>query len=122
MEKIKKIFIADLGLNATNKHILYSLNKKIKIIDTNVLIPYPNEIHSKNWIDAVSQKTQILNTLIKNNNVPIIMLDSDMIIIEDFSDMINSIYDMQICERSNSLTRPDGLVVNHIASFVAVNT
>jgi hypothetical protein len=122
MTKIKKIFIADLGLNATNKYILYSLNKKIRIIDTNVLIPDSNEIHSKNWINAVSQKTQILNTLVKNNNVPIVMLDSDMIIIEDFSDVIDSIYDIQICERSNPLIRPDGLVVNHIASFVAINT
>jgi hypothetical protein len=121
LDKIKTIFIADLGLSRPNKDILRDLNAKITILDTNLAIFDSNEIHSRGWVDAVSQKTNILANLIERDNIPIIMMDSDMIVIEDFSGCIDLKYDIQICQRSVPLTRPDGLIVNYIASFFVVN-
>jgi hypothetical protein len=122
LDKIKSIFIADLGLSQSNKNILSSLNTKITILNTNIAISDSDKIHSEGWVDAVSQKTNILAGLIKENNIPIVMMDSDMIVIEDFSCCIDLKSDIQICQRSMPLTRPDGLIVNHIASFFITNT
>jgi hypothetical protein len=98
------------------------MNTKIKVIDTGSLISNSKEIHSKEWIDAVSQKTKILSTLIESGNIPTVMMDSDMIVIDDFSNDIDLNFDIQFCKRSKPLYRPDGLLVEHIASFVSVNS
>jgi hypothetical protein len=50
------------------------------------------------------------------------MLDSDMIVIDDFSDLLDANYDIQICRRTKSFLRPDGLVLDCIASFLVINT
>jgi hypothetical protein len=121
LKKIGFIFIADLGLGQTNKNIIENLSNKIKIIDTNKIINNSHKVHSENWIEAVSQKTTILASLVEKDNIPIIMMDSDMIVIEDFSDCIDFKYDVQICQRTKPLIRHDGLIVNHIASFFIVN-
>jgi hypothetical protein len=122
MDKIKNIFIADLGLTRPHKDIIGNLNTKIIIINTDVIISDSNKVHSRDWVDAVSQKTNILANLIEENNIPIVMMDSDMIVIEDFSGCIDLKYDIQICQRSIPLVRPDGLRVNYIASFFVVNS
>jgi hypothetical protein len=121
LNSLKTIFIADIGLSLTNKEIIKKLSDKIVLLDTEVVVPDSKKIHSKEWVDAVSQKTRILAKLIEEGNIPIVMMDSDMIILEDFSGHIDRQYDIQVCRRSRSLVRPDGLVVNYIASFFAVN-
>ncbi|GHU98434.1 hypothetical protein FACS189483_06440 [Spirochaetia bacterium] len=121
LDSIGKIFIANLGLTENSRNILQNFGEKVELVDTDILIDNSNEIHSKGWVDAVSQKTRIFKNLAENGNIPLIMLDSDMIIIEDFSDVIDSNFDIQVCRRSKPLIRPDGLVVNHIASFFVVN-
>jgi hypothetical protein len=122
LEKISSIFIADLGLSQINKNIIKNLHKKITIIDTDKAITDSHKIHSEGWVKAVSQKTAILANLVEKNNLPVIMMDSDMIVLEDFSNCIDSEYDIQICRRTKPLIRRDGLVVNHIASFFIVNS
>jgi hypothetical protein len=122
LDKIKKIFISDLGLSRQNKEILKNLNTRILILDTNITISDSKQIHSRGWVDAVSQKTNILAKLIEADNIPVVMMDSDMIVIEDFSDCIDSKYDIQICRRTIPLIRHDGLMVNHIASFFIANS
>jgi len=121
MEKIKKIFIADLGLRKEHREIINNLCDKIEIINTNINTGNSNKIFSKIWIDSVSQKTVILNSLIKAGHTPVIMIDSDTLILEDFSDTIDLNYDIQICKRSKSYIRPDGLLLEYIASYVAIN-
>ncbi|GHV12782.1 hypothetical protein FACS189491_06470 [Spirochaetia bacterium] len=121
LSKIKKIFIANLGLNDENLSCLQNLNAKIEIINAGTIASGSAAVHSKDWVDAVSQKTRILHKLVQDDNIPVIMMDSDMIIIEDFSGVINNNFDIQICRRSKPLIRPDGLVVNHIASFFVIN-
>jgi len=121
MEKIGKIFIADLGLRDEHRNEITKLSKKISIVDTDANIGNSREVFSQNWIKAVSQKTLILRSLVENGNTPIVMIDSDTIIVKDFHDVLNPEYDIQLCKRASPLIRPDGLVVEYIASFVAIN-
>lgn len=118
---IDKIFIADLGLNDKERNVLSSITKKIEFVKTDTVIPLSTKIYSNEWISAVSKKTQILFQLVNDNNLPIVMMDSDMIVTEDFSDVIDTDFDIQICKRSEVLFRPDNLVVEYIASFFIVN-
>jgi len=121
MEKINRIFIADLGLRIEHRETINNLCNKIEFINTNINTGNSKKIYSKSWIDSVSQKTSILNMLVKAGYTPVIMLDSDTLIIEDFSDTINCNYDIQLCKRSKSYIRPDGLLLEYIASYVAIN-
>ena len=121
MEKIGTIYIADLGLCNDYQKTLKSLNKKIEIISTNTTTGHSKELYSKDWIDAVSQKTAILRMLIKNNHTPVIMLDSDTIVVEDFSSCIDLNYDIQVCKRASPLLRKDGIILEYIASFFVAN-
>ena len=121
MEKINKIFIADLGLYKNHLDILYNLGEKIDIINTKANIGDSKKLFTKEWIDAVSKKTAILHMLIKNNCTPIIMLDSDTIVISDFSDVIDPNYDIQVCKRAIPLLRKDGILLEYIASFFIAN-
>ena len=121
MDKINKIFIADLGIKKEHLEVIKDLCGKIEIINTNINTGNSKKIFSKSWIDSVSQKTAILNMLIKSGHTPVIMIDSDTLIIEDFSDTINCNYDIQVCKRTNSYMRPDGLLLEYIASFVSIN-
>jgi len=122
MEKIDKIYIADLGLCAKYQQTLKAINDKIEILTTNTNTGNSKELYSKDWIDAVSQKTAILRMLINNNRTPVIMLDSDTIVIEDFSSCIDPNYDIQICKRAAPLLRKDGVVLEYIASFFVANS
>jgi len=122
MEKIGTIYIADLGLCNDYQKTLKSLNKKIEIISTNTTTGHSKELYSKDWIDAVSQKTAILRMLIKNNHTPVIMLDSDTIVVEDFSSCIDLNYDIQVCKRASPLLRKDGIILEYIASFFVANS
>ena len=121
MEKIDKIYIADLGLHSEYQQILKKLSTKIEILTTNTNTGNSKELYSKDWIDAVSQKTAILRTLIKGNCTPVIMLYSDTIIMEDFSSCIDLNYDIQVCKRAAPLLRKDGTVLDYIASFFIAN-
>ena len=121
MEKIDKIYIADLGLHGEYQEMLKKLNEKITILTTNTNIGNSRELYSKDWIDAVSQKTAILRMLVQNNRTPVVMLDSDTIVIEDFSTCIDLNYDIQVCKRASPLLRKDGVTLEYIASFFVAN-
>ena len=121
MEKIGNIYIADLGLCTEYKQTIKAINDKIVILSTNINTGRSKELYSKDWIDAVSQKTAILHILIKHNRMPVVMLDSDTIVIEDFSTCIDLNYDIQVCKRASPLLRKDGFTLEYIASFFAAN-
>ena len=121
MEKIDKIYIAELGLCAEYQQTLKAISNKIEILTTNTNAGHSRELYSKDWIDAVSQKTAILRMLINNNCTPVIMLDSDTIIMEDFSSCIDFTYDIQVCKRASPLLRKDGVTLEYIASFFVAN-
>ena len=121
MKKLGKIYIADLGLHSSYQETLKKLSEKIEILGTNTNTGNSKELYSKDWIDAVSQKTTILRMLIRNNHTPVIMLDSDTIVIEDFSACIDLNYDIQVCKRAFPLLRKDGVILEYIASFFIAN-
>jgi len=121
MEKVGKIYIADLGLRNEYRQTLNEVSKKIEILDTNTNTGHSKELYSKDWIDAVSQKTAILRMLIQSGRTPVVMLDSDTIVIEDFSACIDLNYDIQVCKRASPLLRKDGVILEYIASFFIAN-
>jgi hypothetical protein len=121
IDKIENIFIQNLGINDANIVLILKLSKKIEILNSDFIIADSKKIYSKGWVDAVSQKTRFLKKLSETGNLPLIMMDSDMIVIEDFSKVIDPDYDIQVCQRDKPLFRPDGLIVNYIASFFIVN-
>jgi hypothetical protein len=121
MQKLEKIFIADLGLSSENRETIMNISTKIEIINTEKNIESTNELFSKGWIDAVTQKTSTLQMLVDAGHTPIIMLDSDTLIIEDFSEVINPDCDIQVCKRTNPIYRSDGFRLDYIASFVVIN-
>ena len=122
MERICKIYIADLGLQREHLEILINLGEKIEIINTDKNIGDSKKLFTKEWVDAVSQKTTILHMIVKNKCIPIIMLDSDTIVMEDFSDVIDLNYDIQVCKRCVPMLRKDGLSLDFIASFFVANS
>ena len=122
MENIAKIYIADLGFCNKNRETISKLHEKIEFINTEINIGNSDVLFSKNWVNAISQKTAALYLLIKNGCTPVVMLDCDTIVIEDFSDMINHDFDIQFCKRASPVLRGDGLLLEYIASFVSINS
>ena len=121
MEKVDRLYIADLGLRNEYIETLKKTSEKIEIINTNTNTGNSKELYSKDWIDAVSQKTAVLCMLVENNRTPVIMLDSDTIVVEDFSGVIDMNYDIQVCKRASPRLRPDGFNLDYIASFFIAN-
>jgi len=121
IDKIDKIFVADLGLKSEYLEFLNNIDSKVEIIDTKVRTGNSKKIFSREWIESVSQKTFILRMLVENNNLPIVMIDSDTLVINDFSNVINTKYDVQICKRATPLLRKDNFLLEYIASFFVVN-
>jgi len=118
--KIENIFIGDTGLTSNDKKYLQKY-KKVTIIPTNISDTDTEfEIWDKKWHNSVSQKTKIFRELVKTNNLPIIMLDADLLFLEDISYLIDSSYDIQICFRNHERReRPHDM--DYLASYVCVN-
>ena len=106
LNKINKILIVDIGLS--NKTLDY-LNKydKIHIIkyETKQNLNKGNIVHSKEWKTAVSIKTKSLLQQVKIMKHPIVMIDVDCVVIEDFSDSIDKKYDIQVSKREKSMAQ-----------------
>ena len=80
-------------------------------------------MHSEEWLESLTYKTKSLLQIVKNeNNLPIIMIDSDMLVLKDFSHFINNEYDIQVCRREFESARKDiNISMKYIASFLIIN-
>lgn len=121
-EKIKKIYIADVGLSEATKEHISSSWDKIEFIDTNThSVPY--RIHDNDWKNAVSEKTRKLLKICNDNNYPIIMMDSDQYVAKDFSDEIYENCDIQLCKvaEEDKAVNQDGYDLGHIGSWFVIH-
>ena len=120
INKIENIFIGDTGLNKEDKNYLQKYDK-VKIINTNIS---DTDTEFKTWGDkwhnSVSQKTKLFRELIKTQNLPVIMLDVDLLFLKDINSLINLNYDIQICFR-NHKRRERPHPMDYLASYVCVN-
>ncbi len=104
MNKVKHIFILDIGLTKQDKDY-FKKYKNVRILSSDFDLDFGGGIHSENWIKAVVSKTYCLRKLLINESVePVVMIDSDCMFIRDISDLIDTKYDMQICYRNNHPT------------------
>ena len=122
IKNIDKIIINNIGLNDKNKKLLKKKYKKIFFYETEKNFGF-SKMHSEEWLESLTYKTKSLLDIIKNNsNLPIIMIDTDMLVLKDFSNFINTNYDIQVCKREFESARKDiNLSMKYIASFLIIN-
>lgn len=121
-QKLNRIFIANIGLDERSCNYLKELSPKISFIHTGVEIPYSKNTHSKEWVEAVSMKTRILlKTVRENDSLPVIMMDTDMFVVKDFSHVVDPKQSVQVCKRSAPAVREDKFLMPYIGSFLIVN-
>ena len=123
MENIHFIYINNIGLSEENIKNICGRYPKVKLFHTNKMIGFTH-IHSNEWLESLTMKTKTLYTLIQQDeNIPMVLIDSDMLIIGDFSHVIDLAYDIQICKCNDPYERNDLDIkqLDYIACFLVVN-
>tara|TARA_B100001939_G_C16918799_1_gene608259 strand:- start:115 stop:1572 length:1458 start_codon:yes stop_codon:yes gene_type:complete len=120
-EKINRIVINDLGLSGKEREQLKSIHNKIDYIKTNEESVGKLKVHTKEWREAVDEKTKGLESLCREENYPILMIDADTYVFKDFSDEIFDDCDIQVCKNKNDVINGQGYYLTHIASWFVVN-
>lgn len=119
VDNIDTIYIVDMGMGDLKDHLLKS--DKIKFIDAGILDTFSG-VHSEGWYEATKQKTVYLHKILHEVSNPVIMIDSDTLVLEDFSSIIDSNYDMQFTFMSEGSHKgASGVVISEIACFVVCN-
>jgi hypothetical protein len=119
---VNRIIVADVGLSPKSRSSLENICGKVAFVDTGRNSRGSRTVFSREWIEAVSQKTRLLLKIAAAGaDLPLVMMDCDMVVMEDFSDVINPRFDMQVCRRRKPLFNP-GIRMDYIASFVVVNS
>lgn len=122
LNNLNKIIINNIGLSEKNKILLKNKYNKIEFYNTNKNFGF-TKMHSDEWLESLTYKTKSLLEIIKNNdNLPIIMIDTDMLVLKDFNQFINKNFDIQVCKREFESPRKDiNLSMKYIASFLIIN-
>jgi len=121
LKKINKIIVNNIGLSEENIKFLLTFDK-VEIHQSEVNIKSAI-VHSEEWLKALTMKTKkLLNIVQKKDNLPVVMIDSDCLVVKDFSHVIDSNYDIQICKREYPSHRPDlNIKMKYIGSFAIIN-
>ena len=98
-------FILDAGLNDVDKKYLETFDK-VQIIGSNVSTSFQNGNTSEDWTTTVVAKTYGLREIILNykNLMPLVMIDSDCLVLQNLSPLIDKTKDLQIYHRKNHIT------------------
>lgn len=100
LDYINKIYVFDTGLNDTDRNFL-QLFPQVEIMET----PHNTkkvQMHDKQWQKNVYSKTSFLLQVIKKDNLPTIMMDSDCVFVSNFFDLLDPSKDFLLCERSRA--------------------
>ncbi len=119
--KIGSVFIADIEISAFRKFLPPS--DKIKFLDTSIKDAFSG-VHSDGWYKATQQKTELLGWVLSQvpENEPVLLMDSDLVVLSDFFDLIDPRYAMQFTEiYQNKHMANAGIYLNQIACFVSCN-
>lgn len=96
-EHVSGLYIFDTGLSAETK-IYLSCFPKVVLKNTNIQSE-STEIHDKGWQLNTYSKTRFLLNLLLEENLPVCMIDSDCIFLENFEDLIDNSKDFVVCKR-----------------------
>ena len=124
-ENLQHIYVGDSGLD----DFIHPISKKDRVI---TLRPAHDEVideefagvHSKGWVAATQLKTRMLQRLLHmvDFDHSLILIDSDVCVLKDLSEYIDTQYDMQFTSMSTGgHTRADGIFIRDIASFLIIN-
>lgn len=114
LDSCNYFFILNAGLNDNDIKWL-SQFEKIHIIESDVNTSFKNGNTSKDWTKTVVAKTYGLREILKQYDItPIIMIDSDCLVLQEISSLINLNMDIQICNRPKHSTPMLG-------SYVSIN-
>lgn len=119
-EKLNKIIINDLGLTPEQRAKISRASDKIEYIKTSEDVS-TKTLHSTEWRKAVAQKLIGLESLCKEENYPILMIDSDMYVVKDFSDEVFQDCDMQVCNQDPIVVNNAGHLIDHIGCWFIVH-
>ena len=98
------LFILDAGLEQKDINWLNQF-EKVHIIGSDVNTTFKDGNTSADWTKTVVAKTYGLREIIKEYDVtPIIMIDSDCLVLQKLSPLIDMEKDLQICYRHNHHT------------------
>jgi hypothetical protein len=120
-EDLNKLYIVDIGLGKYRNNLLKS--DKIVYLDADHEDVYSG-VHSSGWYKNVSAKTRKLKYVLENSvpDEPLIMIDSDVLILGDISELIDLNFDMQFTTMSaGSHLSASGVEISEIACFVICN-
>ena len=113
-EVCEYIFILDAGLTENDIKWLSNI-ENVKIINSSINTSFKDGNTSEEWTTTVVAKTLGLYELLKAYDVsPIIMIDSDCLVLGDISSLIDMTQHIQICHRPNHKTPMLG-------SYVSIN-
>lgn len=121
LDLINSIFIVDIDLGKYRAALPTS--EKIKFINSSETDAFSG-VHSEGWYKATKQKTEhlewVLNQVPRNETV--LLVDSDVLVLRDFSDVIDSRYSMQFTSMAaGGHLSKSGIYINQIACFLACN-
>ena len=123
LENIEQIIVADTGLSEkTKSHILQF--PKVEIMSTDIDSEY-SKIHDENWKKNVYSKARLMLQNIESRDafIPTIMIDSDCIVVEDFTSTLDTQADIIPCLRNQAGRTPGHQATStHIGSFFVANT
>jgi SAM-dependent methyltransferase len=116
-DKLGNIIIGNIGLANESTKTLRLLSSRIQFLHFGEVITGTSDVHTEEWVQAVLTKTIFLKFCVENQLCPVILLDSDQIVMKDFlSDLPNS-SPVTVCKREVPAQRPDGQILDFIASF-----
>lgn len=121
VEDLVKLYIVGVDLDKYKNHFLKS--SKIVYIDSSEKDEYSG-IHTEGWYKNTSLKTKYLSQLLSSDEVqdPIILIDSDVVVLKDLSSLINLNYDMQFTTMSEgSHMSASGVEILHIGCLTICN-
>jgi len=120
-EKLNKIVVNDLGLSDKQRIELRKCHRKLEYIKTKEEGIRVEGSHTEPWRNVINEKTVGLERLCKEENYPILMIDSDMYATKDFSDEIFYGCDIQVCKQDPEIINYEGHLIDHIGCWFVVH-
>jgi hypothetical protein len=113
-KNISKIYILNTGLTETEKMYLESFSK-VEILDSGLTTDFSNGSWSEDWHINIALKLKILKSIIEQTSEPILMIDSDCMVMIDLEKLLSFGGDIQLCYRGD--TDPE---TPYLGSYVGI--
>ena len=100
---IDTIFIVDTGLDDDQLDYFKNRSPLISFVKTGLKTNFDGGTWGNDWQLNVRSKTQTLYHIIDKTKTPTLMLDSDMMVLDDLSKLLDAGGDIQVCVRERGV-------------------